>query len=290
MSELTLTEVKITNSGYLKININCLGTVPTVADLPTTDLSVNDTYLVSEDGLYYTFDGDEWCSCGGTGVFPSGGGGGSTDINEIMDKMYPIGSIYMSVNNVNPSTLFGGTWVPWGSGRVPVGVNADDTNFSSVEKTGGASTHTLTTEQLPSHTHTFTGTEVTSGNQSANHTHTFSHTHGISAQTVNTTEDTHNHKQTISNSTTAGSGTGIGGSQFSGSSTSNLSTSSDTHKHSVTIPAHNTSSQSTTKTGSNSADHNHKVTAKGSNSNTGSGESHNNLQPYITCYMWKRTA
>ena len=39
----------------------------------------------------------------------------------------------------------------WGTGRVPVGVNANDTNFATVEKTGGASTVTLTTAQMPSH-------------------------------------------------------------------------------------------------------------------------------------------
>lgn len=52
-------------------------------------------------------------------------------------KIYPIGSIYMSVNDVNPSTFLGGTWEPWGSGRVPVGVNASDADFATVEKVGG---------------------------------------------------------------------------------------------------------------------------------------------------------
>ena len=59
----------------------------------------------------------------------------------------------MSTVNTNPSNYFGGTWVAWGSGRVPVGVNTGDSNFSTVEKTGGASTHTLTAAQIPAHTH-----------------------------------------------------------------------------------------------------------------------------------------
>lgn len=70
-----------------------------------------------------------------------------------MEQMYPVGSIYMSVSSTNPSTYFGGTWTAWGTGRVPVGVNANDTNFATVEKTGGAATVILTTAQMPSHTH-----------------------------------------------------------------------------------------------------------------------------------------
>lgn len=38
--------------------------------------------------------------------------------------VYPVGSIYMSVNNTDPSILFGGTWVSIASGRVLMGVDA----------------------------------------------------------------------------------------------------------------------------------------------------------------------
>ena len=60
----------------------------------------------------------------------------------IADTVYPVGSIYMSVNSANPSTLFGGTWSAWGTGRVPVGIDAGQTEFDAVEETGGAKTHT----------------------------------------------------------------------------------------------------------------------------------------------------
>lgn len=55
-----------------------------------------------------------------------------------IDFIYPIGSIYLSVNATNPSKYFGGTWVAWGTGRVPVGVDTTQTEFSTVEKTGGS--------------------------------------------------------------------------------------------------------------------------------------------------------
>lgn len=58
----------------------------------------------------------------------------------LLDKTYPINSIYMSTSSTNPKDLFGGTWVAWGTGRVPIGVNTSDGNFNTVEKTGGSKT------------------------------------------------------------------------------------------------------------------------------------------------------
>ncbi len=60
----------------------------------------------------------------------------------LFDKIYPIGSIYMNVAATNPSEFFGGTWVAWGAGRVPVGVNTTDNLFSIADITGGAKTNT----------------------------------------------------------------------------------------------------------------------------------------------------
>lgn len=124
---------------------------------------------------------------------------------DIFDLIYPVGSIYISVSSTNPSTLFGGTWTAWGAGRVPVGIDASQTEFDTVEETGGAKTHTLTVDEIPSHYH-YTGNPNANGSS--------------------------------------------GWYQSSGNRYS-----------------------STATTGT-----------------TGGGQAHNNLQPYITCYMWKRTA
>ena len=63
-------------------------------------------------------------------------------ISDIWKTIYPVGSIYMSVNNTDPGTLFGGTWEAWGTGRVPVGVDSGDSDFSTSEKIGGEKTNT----------------------------------------------------------------------------------------------------------------------------------------------------
>lgn len=61
-------------------------------------------------------------------------------VKAIANIMFPVGHILMTTRNVNPGTYLGGTWVAWGSGRVPTGVNANDTAFKTVEKTGGSQT------------------------------------------------------------------------------------------------------------------------------------------------------
>lgn len=142
-------------------------------------------------------------------------------IAQAKQDQYPVGSIYFNATvNTNPSSLLGfGTWVSWGSGRVPVGVDSTQTEFDGVEETGGAKTHTLTTAEMPSH----------------------------------------NHKLEM-----AGGGAGVP--EWATPDTSSGSRSwSSSSQVSTTYRA-------------------------GYVNSNGGGGAHNNLQPYITVYMWKRTA
>ena len=66
----------------------------------------------------------------------------------IFDNIYPVGSIYMSVNSTNPSNLFGGTWTQL-KDRFLLGAGSTYTNGS----TGGSATQKLSAANLPSHTH-----------------------------------------------------------------------------------------------------------------------------------------
>ena len=74
------------------------------------------------------------------------------DNNKIRDFIYPIGSIYMSVNNVNPTTLFGGTWVQM-KDKFLLGAGDTYTNGNI----GGEATHKLTYDEMPSHNHGVSG-------------------------------------------------------------------------------------------------------------------------------------
>lgn len=76
-------------------------------------------------------------------------------ISEIKLALHPIGSIEINVSGANPSTYIGGTWQQWGQGRVPVGVDTTDSDFNSVEKTGGEKKHTMTLAELVRHRHEY---------------------------------------------------------------------------------------------------------------------------------------
>lgn len=158
----------------------------------------------------------------------------------MVNVIYPVGSIYTSVNNVNPSALFGGTWEQIKDTFL---LSAGDSYTAG--NTGGEASHKLTMSEMPSHTHTFTGTAA-------------SHTHHSKIFTSNN-----------ENFTMAINGIRLDGVSwcYSGDTT-----------------AGSTGGDSCGITSSTS------ITPKGTNSSTGSGTAHNNMPPYLTVYMWKRTA
>lgn len=148
-------------------------------------------------------------------------------MQSIIDTIYPVGSLYMSVNNLDPTTLFGGKWERWGKGKVPVGVDENDTDFSASEKTVGEKTHKLTVNEMPSHTHSM-------ANGGA-------HKHDIRYKAIGRQD--------------GGYWTPVSSADVSATTTA-FTTSSGEHKHTIAT--------------------------------TGGELAHNNIQPSITCYMWKR--
>lgn len=68
-------------------------------------------------------------------------------ISSIVDAIYPVGSIYMSVNSADPSTLFGGTWE-----RIQDTFLLAAGESYAAGDTGGEAEHTLTEQELPQFT------------------------------------------------------------------------------------------------------------------------------------------
>lgn len=208
---------------------------------------------------------------------------GSTSKTTLIDTIYPIGSIYMSVNDTNPSGFIGGTWVTWGSGRVPVGVSTD-TEFNTVEKTGGEKTHTLTGAESG---------QKNLGNVTSSE-NGWNHTHGIGGGAVwsgtMNQNTSHQHRTGVDNawgsvSTSSYGGVVAGVDRQSGTVSKiagayDLLTAAAGIDHQHLVPDHGHTC------GTASANHTHYVTIGASNATN----AHNNLQPYITCYMFKRTA
>lgn len=179
--------------------------------------------------------------------------------SELLNQSYPVGSIYMSATlstAAQVNAALGGTWQAWGSGQVPVGVNTSDSNFNTVEKTGGSSTHTHTNSSTGAASGN-TGATTLTADQMPSHYH-----NGITLRF-----------QKLNNSPTGtGSGNWLGsGAYHWGSSESYNNTSNDGG-----YTAYTGGGGSHTHTLNS---HTHTMSSTGSSST---------LQPYITCYMYKR--
>lgn len=87
-------------------------------------------------------------------------------VQTALQSLHPVGSIYINAGvSTNPATLLGfGTWTAFGAGRVMVGLDSGDTDFDTLEETGGTKdaiipthNHTATSSVSdPGHNHTFT--------------------------------------------------------------------------------------------------------------------------------------
>jgi hypothetical protein len=189
---------------------------------------------------------------------------------------WPIGSVFIAVVSTDPATLLGfGTWAAFAAGRVLVGLDAGDASFDTVEETGGAKTvaaagansaPTFTGNALGTHAHA-AGTLVPSAHAGAAVADHAAHTHTFTQSANATTPD-------LLTVNTAAAGVAASG------TTGNPNA---TQTHSVTQPnAHTMSGSSEAVSGGTPAGTVSAPTFTGSPTSV--------VQPYVTVYMWKRTA
>lgn len=171
-----------------------------------------------------------------------------------INKIYPVGSIYLSTSSTNPSSLFGGTWEQI-KDKFLIGAG----NSYSGGDTGGSATHThtnpttgsttLTVDQIPGHTHTRGTMNITGG-------------YNVYWSTVNAPSGAFYGTNPTKN----------GSEQGGGSTTQYYDT--------INFDASRTWSGNTSSTGGGQG-HTHTMGNTGSTSN---------IPPYLAVYMWKRTA
>ena len=127
-----------------------------------------------------------------------------TGLNNItLNQVYPVGSIYMSVNSTSPAKLFGGTWEQIKDMFL---LACGDTYANGAK--GGEASHTLTVAEMPAHSHSASTNSTGSHGHSASTSSAGSHYH---TGGTNTTGG-HNHTEQSINVTGSYTYTGGAGS------------------------------------------------------------------------------
>lgn len=231
---------------------------------------------------------------------------------------YPVGSIYISVNSTSPATLFGGTWE-----RIQdVFLLAAGSSYSA-GSTGGAATVTLTAAQsgvpahshglnshkhsvgahkhtVPEHGHTYTRPTVSSSGYVANGITGGSHGHWVNesgdsgAYFFKTSIETGNNNYGCQN------GGGFGGRVVvhttNKANSARLYATATTHTHNLPNHTHTLTGGSVANKAAfdtnNSTAFDSGAASGDTASNTASNASqaHENMPPYLSVYVWKRTA
>ena len=188
---------------------------------------------------------------------------GTIDGIALVNKMFPVGAIYITAGNTNPGTFLGGTWTQIAQGRTLIGVGTLGSDTYAAGDTGGSSRVTLSISEMPAHNH--------GGNTGIN---SVGHTHSGTT----TTEGAHTHTVTTRAGVINDQISRVNGSVSSGDTEAtsvyadpSTMTSAGSHSHTFT-------------TGDQSANHTHSILSQGG------GEAHENRMPYLAVYFWQRTA
>ena len=227
-------------------------------------------------------------------------------VADLLNKVYPVGSIYMSAVNVSPATFLGGTWQAIEQGRMLMAAGSS----WQAGTTGGAAYHALTVQEMPAHDHS--ATETAAGG----------HTHGASTGSAGahshsgSTNNAGNHYHTGTTSTSGAHHHGTWGEadgaplgyydsarKYSGLSghidkdnTLFNTTTDGNHSHSFSTSWSGEHAHSLSIASAGALTHSVAIAAAGAHvhaitiGRTGSGAAFSILPPYVAVYMWRRTA
>jgi microcystin-dependent protein len=167
--------------------------------------------------------------------------------------------------------------VPNLKGRIPVGLDSAQTEFDALGETGGAKTHTLTSAQMPNHTHVPTLSTDSAGTPTGTVERVGNHDHAASSNSAGA----HTHTFTDDGTGVQSVVTAVSGASYSigiaanDAGTSQSTSSAGAHTHTINISVAGAHTHGLTM--NEMSGHTHTISIAG----TGGGEAHNNLQPYI---------
>lgn len=218
----------------------------------------------------------------------------ATSIAEIVNVIYPIGSIIMRYDNINPNTYLGvGSWEMIQSDRYIRTSNSGG-------DTGGSNTVNIGVNNLPQHSHTAEDSgkhnHAVSVLNAGGHTHTITveeagaHTHPASSESAGA----HNHylKGYDGLGASGSSGIKLGGNGTDQSGA--ICVDAGAHTHEIGVDSSGTHNHTATMTQSGTHTHTASTNRTGEHThvigNTGGGESLEVTPAYITLAVWRRTA
>ena len=205
-------------------------------------------------------------------------GGEDSLIAAVLNAIYPIGHVYISMVSTNPATLLGfpdSTWAALATGRMLIGIDPADTDFDVVRETGGAKTHGHS-DNLSHAAHANGAVSNNASTQAhANGAITTNHAGGTAQTTGNPANHTHDEGASIA----AGPGPGL--SWDAGSS----STATGTHDHTYAVPSAHGFTQPDAH-----AVHSHPFVQPDTHTAHSAHAAVNHMPPFIATYIWERTA
>ena len=198
-------------------------------------------------------------------------------MSNLVDKMYPVGSIYMTTTystTEEVTNAIGGEWEKYAQGRTIIGDGTGTDSNGLVQtfangSTGGEYTHKLTVAEMPSHSHTIDHTHNIASKTYT--TSTASLTGTISMHNYSGSTPVHHASGIFKESYVAPNFSYVVGLQTSGATSLGIIGIDASHNHTIEIGSHKTESPSTTVSGT-----------------TGGNTSFNVQNPYIVTYMYKR--